>query len=134
MKKKTTMGPAPKFTGKRLEVRLSPEERRVAERAAREQGMTLSDFVRAAIDCAAPPTEPAPIDDRCETVVERLPPPPATPRELRDTARPGKAAAVRELPFECYFCQAACAEKIANGCACCDGCKRQFCTPKGEAA
>jgi hypothetical protein len=51
MKKKTkpTMGPTPKYTGKRLEVRLTPAEREQYEGHAKEAGVTLSEYTRMAL-------------------------------------------------------------------------------------
>jgi hypothetical protein len=77
----------------------------------------------AEIPMSAPPTEPAPVDDRCDVVIEKLPAPAAIPREMRDTRPPPRAKRLALGP--CYFCEKPAVEKLANGCAICAVCKRQ---------
>lgn len=50
MKKKTSKGPTPKYTGRRLEVRMPDELRAAAEHLAARRGETLSEFVRYAVE------------------------------------------------------------------------------------
>lgn len=74
---------------------------------------------------SSPPTEPAPVDDHCDIVVEKLPAPPRVPGEMRDTRPPPKRAdRVRGLG-PCYFCDRPAGEKLANGCPICAQCKKQ---------